>query len=29
MRSSTYVEEIDLKSAEFCPACREEFSRAV
>ncbi len=24
MRSSTYVEEIDLKSAEFCPACRTE-----
>ena len=22
MRSSTYVEEIDLKSAEFCPSCR-------
>jgi archaemetzincin len=29
MRSSTYVEEIDLKSAEFCPACREEVFRAV
>lgn len=24
MRSSTYVEEIDLKTAEFCPSCREE-----
>ncbi|MBZ5638763.1 MAG: archaemetzincin family Zn-dependent metalloprotease [Acidobacteriia bacterium] len=27
MRSSTYVEEIDLKSPEFCPACREEIPR--
>ncbi len=24
MRSSTYVEEIDLKDAVFCPSCREE-----
>ena len=24
MRSSTYVEEIDLKSSELCPSCREE-----
>ncbi len=24
MRSSTYVEEIDLKSSDFCPACRTE-----
>jgi archaemetzincin len=24
MRSSTYVEEIDLKSAAFCPSCRSE-----
>jgi len=23
MRSSTYVEEIDLKRVEFCPACRD------
>ncbi len=24
MRSSTYVEEIDLKSSEFCPSCLDE-----
>jgi archaemetzincin len=24
MRSSTYVEEIDLKAADFCPPCRSE-----
>jgi archaemetzincin len=29
MRSSTYVEDIDLKSAQFCSACKQRIRAAV